>query len=329
MTEQNRFLPTQLRAASVAPATYNAADRTVEVVWTTDARVRRMDQWSGQAYDEELAVDTSAIDMTRLNSGSAPVLNTHSSYTLDDVIGVVERAWIVNGEGRAMLRLSERVEVAGIVRDIELGIIKNISCGYNVRKYEIINAANRLDGGTVPLYRAVDWEPAELSFVPIPADALSGTRSDTARGTDCEFSFSAAPAVNHRAAAPISSPQESLMNPVIETGDTPIVPATVVAPAVVIDTRAADITDLCVRHGTPTLASAMIRTGQTLDQARAAVLTELAVRDAQAGGHRNVSSIQTVQDGMQVRMAGIEQAILHRIAPGTKMDDNGRKYRGM
>lgn len=119
------------------------------------------------------------------------------------------------------------------------------------------------------------------------------------------------------------------MDPVIESG-TPAVPAIVIAaPAVVIDTRAADITDLCVRHGTPTLASGMIRSGQTLDQARAAVLTELAVRDAQAGGHRNVSSIQTVQDGMQVRMAGIEQAILHRIAPGTKMDDNGRQYRGM
>ena len=331
MTEKNRFLPTQQRAASVAPATYNAADRTVEVVWTTGARVRRMDWWSGQAYDEELVVDTSSIDMTRLNNGSAPVLNTHSSYTLDDVIGVVERAWVANGEGRAVLRLSEREEVAGLVRDIESGIIKNISCGYNVRKYEIISAANRTDGGTLPLYRAVDWEPAELSFVPIPADALSGTRSDTTRGADCQFSFSAAPAVNQRAAAHI--PQESSMDPVIDTGAAPaapvIVPVTTPAPAVVIDTRAADITELCVRHGTPTLAAGMIRTGQTLDQARAAVLTELAVRDAQAGGHRNVSSIQTVQDGMQVRMAGIEQAILHRIAPGTKLDDNGRQYRGM
>jgi len=330
MTEKNRFLPTQLRAASIAPSTYNAANRTVEVVWTTGAIVRRMDYWSGQAYDEELVVDVSAIDMTRLNNGSAPVLNTHSSNTLDDVIGVVERAWVANGEGRAVLRLSEREEVAGLVRDIESGIIKNISCGYNVRKYEITSAANRTDGGTVPLYRAVDWEPAELSFVAIPADALSGTRSDTARGADCQFSLSAAPAVNQRAAAHITL-QESSMDPVIEAGGAPATPVIIAAtpPAVAIDTRAADITDLCVRHGTPTLASGMIRSGQTLDQARAAVLTELAVRDAQAGGHRNVSSIQTVQDGMQVRMAGIEQAILHRIAPGTKIDDNGRQYRGM
>jgi len=333
MTEKNRFLPTQLRAASVAPSTYNAAERTVEVVWTTGARVRRMDWWSGQAYDEELVVDESAIDMTRLNNGSAPVLNTHSSYTLDDVIGVVDRAWVASGEGRAVLRLSEREEVAGLVRDIESGIIKNISCGYNVRKYEIISAANRTDGGTVPLYRAVDWEPAELSFVPIPADALSGTRSDTTRGSACEFSITAAApgAAVHRAAA--HTPQESFMDPVIEAGGAPVTPATVpatTAPAVIDHAaRAADITDLCVRHGTPTLASGMIRSGQTLDQARAAVLAELAVRDANSGGHRNVTGIQTVQDGMQVRMAGIEQAILHRVAPGTKLDDNGRQYRGM
>jgi len=59
------------------------------------------------------------------------------------------------------------------------------------------------------------------------------------------------------------------------------------------------------------------------------VLTELATRDAGAGGHRNVSRVDTVQDEMQTRMAGIEQAILHRIAPGTALDDNGRTYRGM
>jgi hypothetical protein len=340
MTKQNRFLPTQLRAASLSPATFNKADRTVEVVWTTGARVRRMDYWTGQAFEEELVVDAGAIDLTRLNTGGAPVLNTHSSYSLDDQIGVVERAWVVNGEGRAVLRLSEREEVAGIVRDIEAGLIKNISVGYNVRKYEIISAVNRTDGGTLPLYRAVDWEPAELSFVPIPADAMSGTRSDSARGSDCEFSITAAAPASaeaHRAAAHLS--QESSMPQVTEAGGatatpanpTAAAPATVAttAPAVVIDTRAADISELCTRHGVPTLAAGMIRGGQSIDQARAAVLAELAVRDAAAGGHRNVANIQTVQDSMQVRMAGIEQAILHRVAPGTKLDDNGRQYRGM
>lgn len=92
---------------------------------------------------------------------------------------------------------------------------------------------------------------------------------------------------------------------------------------------AADITDLCVRHGVAHLAAGLQRGGQTLDQARAAVLAELAVRDAAAGGHRNVGRIETVRDELATRMAGIEQAILHRIAPATALDDNGRSYRGM
>lgn len=106
-------------------------------------------------------------------------------------------------------------------------------------------------------------------------------------------------------------------------------PATT-APAVAApDTRAADIVDLCARHGVAQLASGMIRAGNTIEQASRAVLDELARRDSASGGHRNVGRIETVQDEMTVRMAGIEQAILHRVAASTKLDDNGRQYRGL
>lgn len=53
--KQTRFLPTQQRAATVAPSTWDEAARTVEVVWTTGARGRRRDMWTGDSYDEELA----------------------------------------------------------------------------------------------------------------------------------------------------------------------------------------------------------------------------------------------------------------------------------
>ncbi|MGH6625147.1 MAG: prohead protease/major capsid protein fusion protein [Burkholderiaceae bacterium] len=341
--QQNRFLPTQQRAASVAPATFNSKERTVEVVWTTGARVRRRDWWTDQSYDEELVVDANAIDLTRLNTGGAPVLNTHSSYSLDDQIGVVDRAWVQGGEGRAVLRLSERDEVAGIVRDIEAGLIKNISVGYNVRKYEIVSAANRSDGGTVPLYRAVDWEPAEISFVPIPADAMSSTRSDSLRGSPCEF-------IETRAAGATQSPTVGASAEPLNSGEISMTPEEIAAAAEAQraataaaaetaaaatlaqqaeQTRSADITDLCARHGVAQLAAGMIRAGNSVEQARGAVLEELARRDAAQGGHRNLGRIETVRDEMQVRLAGIEQAILHRVAPATQLDDNGRQYRGM
>lgn len=102
-----------------------------------------------------------------------------------------------------------------------------------------------------------------------------------------------------------------------------------VAPAADQSTRAADIVELCTRHGVPALAAGMIRAGDSVEQASRAVLDELARRDSASGGHRNVGRIETVRDEMQVRMAGIEQAILHRIAPAVTLDDNGRQYRGM
>ena len=346
-TAQTRFLPTQQRAATVAPSTYNAEARTVEVVWTTGARGRRFDFWSGQAYEEELVVSSEAVDLSRLNNGQAPVLNTHAAYDLSSQIGVVERAWIDGTEGRATVRLSDREDIAGLVRDIETGIVKNISVGYNVRKYEIISAANRTDGGTLPLYRAVDWMPAEISFVPIPFDADTGTRAagDAHRGADCEFVTQhpapAQPAVANPAsptvgasAATSTQKGRSMSDETLAAGGAPTpspAPAATAAPAPapVADTRAADIAELCARHGVPQLAAGMIRAGTSTADAGLQVLAELARRDAASGGHRNVGRIETVQDEMQMRLAGIEQAILHRVSVGTQLDDNGRRYRGL
>lgn len=115
-----------------------------------------------------------------------------------------------------------------------------------------------------------------------------------------------------------------------------LTPAAIAAPAAApvsapaaADTRAADIADLCARHGVSQLAANMIRAGNTVEQASRAVLDELARRDSASGGHRNVGRIETVRDEMTTRMAGIEQAILHRIAANTQLDDNGRQYRGL
>lgn len=322
-----RFVPTQLREATIAPATFNEASRTVDVVWTTGARVRRYDWWNDRSYEEELVVSDDAIDMQRLNAG-APVLNTHRSARLDDQIGVVQRAWIEDGVGKATIRLSEREDVSGIVADIQAGVIRNISVGYNVTTYEVTEGRNRTDGSTLDLYRAIAWQPAELSFVPIPADAGAGTRSDPAaaqaQGAACVF-------VN-RAAAQLQEPQMHQASTDVggnPATDTQAAGATTTANIAAAEAaRAADITELCVRHGQARLAAGLIREGRTVDQARAAVLDELSRSDAAAGGHRNVR-VETVRDEVTTRRQGIEQAILHRIDPRTTLDDNGRQFRGM
>ena len=198
------------------PESVDAERRTVEVVWSTGAAVRRRDPWTGKRYDEVLSLEEAHVDLSRLNGG-APLLNTHGAWDLRDVIGVVERAWIAReGEalvGRATVRFSDRADVEPIWRDVASGIVRNVSVGYAVRSYEITET-----DGQPPVWRAVDWQPLELSAVPIGADAAAGFRA---------AGQSAQPAepVTHpchllrRAPAPI--PEEPTMTREAETETTP------------------------------------------------------------------------------------------------------------
>ena len=158
--------------AGFVPDSYNAEDRTIEVVFSTGAKGERYSYSIGR-YIEELSMKKEHVDLERLNLG-APVLDNHSrSKGLGGILGVVEKAFIRNKEGIALIRFSEREEVQGIIQDIQSGVIRNVSIGYNVRKYEDVSKKK----DEIPTYRAVDWEIFEVSFVDIPFDKMSQSRS--------------------------------------------------------------------------------------------------------------------------------------------------------
>lgn len=317
-----------------------------EMVFTTGAPVRRWDYQNGRYYIEQLDVSTQAINTERLVRG-APLLNSHNAWRLEDQIGVCDQPTISNGEGVVQSQLSRRESVRGIVQDLEDRVIRNVSVGYVRDAIEMIAPAE-LTG--MWIYRVTRWTPMEVSLTPIPADMDSQVRSVGGRLQDaaghevrsypCAITEQS-PTVGITAANPTSTFEGRSMpgNTNADGGTT--APAQTIAPAapaathpatatpVATDTRAADIVDLCARHGVAQLAGGMIRAGNTIEQASRAVLDELARRDSASGGHRNVGRIETVRDEMQVRMAGIEQAILHRIAASTQLDDNGRQYRGL
>ena len=194
-------LPVQTRAdVRLMPESVDVERRTVEVVWSTGAAVRRRDPWTGKRYDEVLSLDEAHVDLSRLNGG-APLLNTHGAWDLRDVIGVVERAWIAReGEaivGRATVRFSDRADVEPIWRDVASGIVRNVSVGYAVRSYEITET-----DGQPPVWRAVDWQPLELSAVPIGADAAAGFRAAGQPATQPHEPFTAIPPAPHPGAHP-------------------------------------------------------------------------------------------------------------------------------
>lgn len=158
-------------------------DGVIEVLWSTGARVRRFDWWEGEAFEEELDMSAEAVNLGRLNAG-APFLAVHRAYELDSVLGAVvpNSARVADGQGIARVRMSKRDAVAPIVEDIRAGILRSVSVGYSVTRFERIAARDREDGGRVPLLIAREWEPQEISLVPVPADVAAHVRSDDRAG---------------------------------------------------------------------------------------------------------------------------------------------------
>lgn len=119
-------------------------------------------------------MEPGAVRLDRLNAG-APFVDTHATYCLDNVIGSVVpgTAKIEDGRGIATILLSAAPGVADTVQKIREGVIRNISVGYWLHKVVKTEA----DDGSVARHDVVDWEPLEISAVPVPADAGSQIRS--------------------------------------------------------------------------------------------------------------------------------------------------------
>lgn len=167
-TEQRLLVRTALPPASV-----DAERRTVEVVWSTGARVLRQG-WDGPFY-EELSLDPAHVRLERLNNG-APFLANHDAYSVARTLAVVESARISKGKGTAKVRFpskgvsEESDQVFELIRE---GIVQNVSVGYRIHKAEKIESADN----EIPTLRVIDWEPHEISAVAIGADDAAGFRS--------------------------------------------------------------------------------------------------------------------------------------------------------
>lgn len=167
-----KLQPLQGRAA-FQPDTFNADDNTIEVVFATETPVLRYDWWDDAQFFEVLTCADGNVRMDRIQT--APVVDTHNTYSLASQFGTVVKAWIdlAKKECRAQIKLSSTEGDKEIVQKIKDGIIRNISVGYRVYKVEVDEAPEN----ATATRRATDWEPFEISFVPMPADPNSAVRT--------------------------------------------------------------------------------------------------------------------------------------------------------
>lgn len=153
------------RRAALEPTTLDEAARTVDVVWSTGAGVRRRD--AAGLYEERLSLDPAHVDLAHFVG--APVLDGHRQESVDRILGVVTAAH-VDGVAHATLKFSERAEP--VWRDVRGGILRHVSVGYVVDQWQDSRA------GGLRVRTAVRWTPKELSLVAIPADAGATVRGD-------------------------------------------------------------------------------------------------------------------------------------------------------
>jgi hypothetical protein len=324
------MLPAFTRSASFMPATADKEQRTVELMWSAGARVFIPGDWFDEPYFEELSMEPSAIRMDRMNSGACPLLDSHDRTSLKSVMGRIMGGKIQNGEGSCLSKFSKRTDVEPYFQDVIDGVISNVSVGYRVYKYQDISAPD----DPVKVLRAIDWEPIEVSLVPVGADADAGVRSHSGTVVPCEIIERARSAQGDTMSVPkTTTPVET--SPVVET---PVA----VQPAPAVSARAADdsavnaerarsveITQSVRKAGlSVNFAEELISSGMSADKARSMIIDKLAEKTAS-------TTINPVIAGgtpanQESRNRSIEASLLHRSDPGKfKLEGDAIQFRGL
>ena len=157
------------RTFALRDHTLDEENRSIELSFSSESPVER---WFGT---EILDHGPAAVRLDRLNDGAALLVD----HDTRDHVGVVESA-IISGDrrGRATVRFGQSARADEIFTDVKDGIRRLVSVGYRIHR--MVNDGDPKD----ETFRAVDWEPHEISIVAVPADASVGVgRTDE----DVEF----------------------------------------------------------------------------------------------------------------------------------------------
>lgn len=153
-----RDLQFEVRAESV-----NQEARTVDLSFSSEEPYERW--WGVEILDHGPA----AVRLGRLNGGASVLVN----HDTDDQVGVVVSASISGRRGRASVRFGRSTRAEEVFQDVGDGIRRLVSVGYRIIRMVLESVG---DAGEV--YRVTEWEPYEISFVSIPADATVGVGRD-------------------------------------------------------------------------------------------------------------------------------------------------------
>jgi phage head maturation protease len=161
------------RFAGGTPSSYNEAEHTCECIVSAGASVNRI-------YGREiLTISREAIDLSRI---PCPLLDSHNQQSIDNVLGVIESAWVSNGKLYGKIRFAQTPRGRLAEGMVARGELTGISAGYRVDEWAVMDADGDLvDEDNVGwaddlTFTATRWQLYEASLVGIPADVDSAIR---------------------------------------------------------------------------------------------------------------------------------------------------------
>lgn len=155
---------TNLRSLSIDNVTEN--DSANKLVFSCASPAPYTREYEDMIYNEVLEISDTSIDFTRLVDQRSPLLFEHDA---ERQIGVVDKAWIENEKLYVAVRFSKSKFAQEILADIKDDIRRNVSIGYIINDYQMIE--NKTD---IPTMLVKNFTIYEVSIVSTPADPFVG-----------------------------------------------------------------------------------------------------------------------------------------------------------
>ena len=295
--------------------------RTVELAFASEEPYQR---WFGI---EVLDCQPNSIRLGRLNNGGA-LLDNHDT---DEQIGVVEKAWVdADKVCRALVRFSKSPEGEEMFQDVQDGIRRHVSVGYQIYKY-VEETTVALDGAENTICRVTDWEPIEVSLVAVPADPTVGVNRSTAGADEHDT-------IVIRSATPESAPAPAIIPAAPPVKEIKIMPDTARNEGREAEAkRSADLLALAdhyAQFGARELVGDFIRNGKSTEQFLNAVMDkvsekhtdartlEIGLSQKEIGQYSIMRAVQAVLSG-DWSQAGLERAASLAVAKRTGYTPEG------
>ena len=214
---------------------------------------------------EVLDHDPSSVRLGRLESSGSLLVN----HNPDDLVGKVESVSLGSDRvARAVVRFGKSDRASEIFQDVKDGIRSGVSVGYQIHKMKEERSSS--DSKEPSSFRAVDWEPVEVSLVSIPADPSVGVgRSEEGKDiirTNIEYLERKVEKMTEESKTPAPEPEKK------ETVDVEAVRSETRANEV---KRIQEISALGDQFEMSDLARQHIDTGKSIEEMRQAVLEKM------------------------------------------------------